>query len=301
MTFQAIIAAHERMVFRGITLLLLNLVQLGGVIGVVATNSGLASTILVYHVFGSATGVLVSGFFVFRHFSDFGFQISSDFCIRLVRKSLSFFALQVSGQVYLRADIIVLKQLSTDQITGWFSASKRLLEALHLIAGALTQALYPALANRFSSNQQKCLEPFRIMFRMILLVALPAGLSFVFLARGIIEFIYGQAGFERSIYLLSALGPVAVIMICDSFVTYFSLVLKLEIPIRNLSLVRILLNLVADLALICFFKDIGAVLAAGLSCLFNLVYCLILIRGKLGPLGLLGVLPKPLKIGRAHV
>ena len=296
MSFQAVFNAHERMSLRGITLLGLNLVQLGGVIAVVLLDRKVAAAVLVYHVFGSASGMLLAAFLVRRCFC----QVRSRAVVRrwkeLLRHSLSFFAAEVAGRVYFRADIILLRLLTTDSITGWFSASKKVLEAIHLVTSALTQALYPAMVHRFASPGESRMDTFRQMSKFILLIALPSGLFVLFCARGIIELIFGLQHYEPSVRFLQAMGPVTALIIYDGFVTYFAFALHLDRSVRRVALVRIPLTVVIDYLLIKEFSAPGAVVALGLSNLYNLGCYLFLIRRTLGPLGLVRVARKPLLI-----
>ncbi len=296
MSFQAIFNAHERMSFRGLTLLGLNLVQLGGVIAVVLLDRRLAAAVLVYHVFGSASGMLLAAFLVRRYFCPLRPRAAVRQWKELLRHSLSFFAAEVAGRVYFRADIILLRLLTTDSITGWFGASKKVLEAIHLVTSALTQALYPAMVHRFASPGASRMETFRQMSRFILLIALPSGLFVLFCARGIIELIFGLQHYDSSVRLLQAMAPVTALLIYDSFVTYFAFVLHLDRAVRRVALGRIPLTVIIDYLLIKGWGAPGAVVALGLSNLYNLGCYLLLIRRTLGPLGLMRLARKPLLI-----
>jgi len=296
-SFQAIFNAHEKMIYRGITLLALNLVQLFGVIVVILLDRRLVSSVLVYHVLGSASGMLTAGYWIHTRFTPFRPRLAVGLWKDLLRQSISFLPVEVAGRIYLLADIVLVRLiLSSDSMTGWFSASKKLLEAVHLITSALTQALYPALAHRFASAESDPRATFRQMFKLILLLALPTGIFIAFCARGIIDLVYGLERYEESVHLLRGFGLVAIVMICDAFVTYFAFVLRLERAVRRVALTRIPLNVAASALLIYFWGAMGGVVACGLSSVYNLTACAFLVRRQLGALGLLRVMGKPLLV-----
>lgn len=295
-SFQAVFSAHERMFYRGMTLLALNLIQLMGLVVVIIWSRGFISTIFAYHVLGSLTGLLVSAYFVRKHFSIIRPRIALSLWKEFLSRSLSFFVVQLAGIAYFRSNIIILRLLRTDQITGWFSASKRLLEAIHLVTSALTQALFPALASRFESSDEDRGELFCRMSELILLLSIPSGLFLIFGARGIIGLIYGVSGYEPSIGILRGFGLVVMVMIYDAFVTYFALVLRLERGVQKVSLVRIPLFIGMDYLLVLVGGAYGAVIATGLSSVYNLSACLYLVRHALGPLKIQAIVYRPLLV-----
>ena len=126
--------------------------------------------------------------------------------------------------------------------------------------------------------------------------ALPSALFVLFCARGIIELIFGLEHYEPAIRLLQAMGPVTALIVYDGFVTYFTFVLRLDRAVRRVALGRIPLTVVIDYLLIRGWGAPGAVVALGLSNLYNLGCYLCLIRRTLGPLGLARVAYKPLLI-----
>jgi len=296
-SFQAVFNAHERMGFRSVTYLALNLVQLIGILVLIRVQGGVVGAVFVYHVLGSASGMLVAGASVWRYFTPVRLRAVPRLWVRFLRQSISFFTSEVAGRVYFRGDIILLREIvRVDNIVGWFSASKKILEALHMFTSALTHALYPALAHRFASGQEDRAGMLRAMSRVILLIAMPMGVFLVVCAPGIIDLIFTREEFGPSVPLLRALGPVAALLVYDTFITYFAFVLKLERSVRRISLTRIFFTLGVDIVLIKLWGAMGAVLGAGLSNCYNLGWCLWLVRRQLGPLELHRALVKPLAV-----
>ena len=296
-SFQAVFNAHEKMGLRGAVLLFLNVVQFIGVFLLIWLGKGLTWAVFVYHVLGSLSGVLMAAHFVHHRFAPIRLGLDFSLWKRFLKKSYSFFSTNLAGVTYFRADIIfVEKLLASASITGWFAPPKRILEALYMLTSALTHSLYPALAHRFSQSSEDRGEVLRQMSKMILLIAFPMGLFVYFNAHGIIDLIWGLEQFARSGEILGSFGPVVTLLVYDTLIMSFALLLDLEHSVRRVQQVRIALMLLCDGILIWKLGVSGAVYAMAISNLFNTACCLWLIRRHLGPLRLPGSAMKPLVI-----
>lgn len=294
-SLQSVFVAHERMELRGAVLLLLNLVQILGLVAVALMNRGLTATVWVYHVLGSGSGLILSAWLVSKYFDSASPLFSPVAWGMLLRQSISFFTAEIAGRVYFVADIVLVRHiLLSDPLTGWYSAPKKLLEAVYLITAAGTQALYPALAHRFASEDVDPAHLFRMFFRLILLVALPLGTYLALCPEGIIDLVFGLGNFAPSVTILRSMGGLASLLICEGFLMYFAYVLHLERQVRRMALVRIPLTLAAHGLLIWKWGLGGAVAGLAVSDLFALGCCLWMIREKIGPLGLSQTSIRPL-------
>ncbi len=294
-SLQAIFVAHERMELRGAVLLVLNLVQVSGLIAVALLDRKLTATVFVYHVLGAGSGMILGLWLIRKYFVAWRPGILLGVWADLLRQSVSFFTAEIAGRVYFVADVVLVRRiLLDDSLTGWYSAPKKLLEAVYLITTAATQALYPALAHRFASEEADPAHTFREIFSRILLLAFPSGVFMALCAEGIIDLVFGLENFSRSVLILQLMGPVAALQICEGFIIYFAYVLHLEKQIRRVAIARIPLTLAADALLIWQGQLYGAVAALAMSNLFTVICCLAIVRRKAGPLGLRGMFFKPL-------
>jgi O-antigen/teichoic acid export membrane protein len=283
-SFQSVFNAHEKMGYRSITLFVLNLVQLTGVIFVWVLDGGLVETIIVYHVFGSFSGLLVSGYFVRWKFTAFTPRLSLPIAREMLQSGLRIFAGDLAGRTYLLSDILIAPLLLTESMVGWYSAPKKLVEALHMFTSALTHALYPAMANQFEKQGESRLEMFHHLSRIMMYIGLPAGLFIFFCARGIIALIFGLENFTPSITIMRMFAPVVFLLVYDTFATYFVSVIRQERLMRRVAISRMVLNIIGNFGLMYAFGFVGGVLATGLSNIYNLSGALLLIRWELGRL-----------------
>ena len=160
--------------------------------------------------------------------------------------------------VYLRLDVFLLARLSGDESAGLFAAAFRLIEGLFLFSGGIVAGAFPLLAAQVGTKQLGELAQF--VLRLLLGVALPASLGLFLLADGIVRLIFG-AGYEGSVVPLRVLAWALVPIYMNALTTHLLVAARRGATLVSLMLLRLMVGLAVDLALIPSLGPYGAAVA----------------------------------------
>ncbi|MEM8707038.1 MAG: flippase [Actinomycetota bacterium] len=111
--------------------------------------------------------------------------------------------------VYREIDVITLKALADDESVGLYSATDRLFGAMLLVPGAVTFALFPTMARRWSSDPEGVLVTLRRICGLLALFTLPVAAGALLLGPQIAVTILGD-DFERSGDVMRVYGIVLI-------------------------------------------------------------------------------------------
>ena len=119
----------------------------------------------------------------------------------LAREALPVAIASTIGSFFYRIAIIVMSVIAADEITGYFSASFRLIEVVLTIPGLITAAAFPIVARAAVEDQARLAYSLQRLFEIALLLGAWTALAAAFGARPAIDVLAGQ-DFEPSIPVL---------------------------------------------------------------------------------------------------
>ncbi len=117
--------------------------------------------------------------------------------------------------VYQQIDTIVMSLLTDDRTIGWYGLADRMFGTLLFAPTILMTALLPALAREYETNQDAAHHLLERSVRMLLVVAVPIGITTVVVAPQFATFMFGEAYTES--------GPVLAIFGVVLMLTFFSI------------------------------------------------------------------------------
>lgn len=128
---------------------------------------------------------------------------------RLLRQILSFAAASALNVVYYRIAIVVMSLLATEQATGFFSASFRVMEVLLLLPGLTVSAAFPILARAARDDSERLRYTVQRMFEVALIAGTGVALALVAGAPAIVA-VLGGADFAPAAGVLQIQAPAIV-------------------------------------------------------------------------------------------
>ncbi|HKZ70017.1 MAG TPA: polysaccharide biosynthesis C-terminal domain-containing protein, partial [Anaerolineales bacterium] len=218
--FTTALRGKQRMDLYTILNLLVSLGQLLGVWLFVQPGSSVrvvAACLLVTQV----AAAVLAGSLCAVYIPDFwrAWRFSFSAVLALARASAPIALLGLLGMTYQKLSVYMLATLTGAAMTGWFSASMRVVEAFKLIHLALFGALYPAMSQARQTKSAQSEATFRASGRSLLAVSTTAVLGLFAFASPLVASLYGPT-FEPSI---PALRILAWTLIPYTINTYLSL------------------------------------------------------------------------------
>lgn len=159
----------------------------------------LASSIPVGLVVAAVTGIAVRRVVVIRP------EVDRAEWRRLIRETLLIAAASILGALFYRIAIVMMSVLSTEQETGYFSASFRVIEVIVSIPSLITTAAFPILVKTVTSEQDRFVYGMQRLFEIGLILGAWSALGLFVGADPVIQFV-GGADFDPAVQVLQIQG-----------------------------------------------------------------------------------------------
>lgn len=133
------------------------------------------------------------------------FRVGRDVYKLLIKGGLSFFIVEISFNVYLYLDAILLSTFTDEKIVGYYSVPTRLFGALMIIPLVVSRAILPTLSRLAVNVENEMQDMSRKTLNFLICVSLPIAVGSTVMAEPIINFFY-QSEFAPSIPIMIILG-----------------------------------------------------------------------------------------------
>ncbi len=180
----------------------------------------------------------------------------------LVRQAAPLAFTTVVTLLYLRADLFILASLRGAEEVGLFAASFRLFEAMFVFSGGIVAGSFPLLASRFGRRDLAELSAF--VLRLLLGVGLPAAIGLWLVAEPMLHFLFGPSYTEAS-EPLRFLAVALVAVFVNALTTHLLIASHRGRYLVGATLIRLLVAIAVDLALIPRFGAVGAAAAVAVA------------------------------------
>ena len=216
----------------------------------------------------------------------------------LVRRSRPF-----AGQEFLsiglsRLDVLLISVIASQTVVGYYGAAYRLLEATLFIPTAI-QGAFAAMYTYLDGGSEPTLSTaFQRSIKLLLVFLVPCAVPLIVLPRPLLELFFG-AGFDEAAGALRALGPTVILL---GVVLLAVTLMSSRLEPRRLVVyyaIALVVNVVANLALIPVLDATGAALSMLLTELVLAVLALRACVREVGRLSLPATVAGPLAGGLA--
>ena len=239
-----------------------------------------------------------------REFVPYRFELDWAFCKRFVQMSLPFWLSGVFISLLFRIQPFFLSLLTDYAVTGWYSASEKLILSLNFIPVLVSTAIFPAMSKFHNESKEYLRILYEKSFKYLLMSILPIALGTALLSERIILFIYGE-NFLPSAPLLQILIWAEVFIFLSLLLGFLLNAIDKQHVYAKITGSVLGLAVLLDIILIPSFKGLGAAAAflAGSCCLFaGLMYVVRkeykarVFRIALGPLVAVAVMGVAIKL-----
>jgi O-antigen/teichoic acid export membrane protein len=94
--------------------------------------------------------------------------------------------------VFISIDVIILRQLSGEEVVGWYNSAYKWFNALQIIPSFFTLALFPIISREITRSLESARRMYRLSLKLMLLLALPIAASTTFMATFLVQVVAGD-------------------------------------------------------------------------------------------------------------
>jgi O-antigen/teichoic acid export membrane protein len=277
--FSSVFQAYEKMEYPSVNIILVATSILMGTLFLIWKGSGVIE--FAFLNLGVGLIVLIYSFFVYSwKISIPKIEFDASFLKRIIKESLPFGLISLSGMIYTYLDSIILSLLKPIEVVGWYSAAYRIMLVLLFIPGAINVAVFPVMSKYFSSSQDSLKLIYEKYFKLMIIIVIPIGFGTFLLADKIIFIMFGPSYTNSAVILQILIWTIVFTFLGAPFVQLFQAT-NCELIITKISVICVILNLILNIILIPKFSYIGASFATLVTEIILVSY-IVIVANKMG-------------------
>lgn len=262
--------AHEDVKYVAVSNILSRLTVALLSIGVLKIGGGMLAVTSVY-----AVGYIIQVVYCFRVLLKEKwtpiFSVTRGDIAGIFKEALPFSLFGVFSFLALSIDKTMISFLSGDDSLGIYNAASSLCTNSNMISLAVANAVFPTLVQSFQQNKIGDVNrKMQIILKWMLLLGTPLALVIAFYSRQIILFIYHNASYEPSVFVLQILIWMLPVDLVSRVVRYALIAINREHSVTKYYGLGLLLNATLNLILIPRFSYVGAAWASMITQVFLL-------------------------------
>lgn len=212
----------------------------------------------------SQIGASVINIYIVRRRVKFKFDISS--LKKHVKPILTTFALCMSSQIYINADMTMLGAMQGDYYTGLYSVSNKVYRVLKSLMAALYEAALPNLSNAIASEGMESFKgKINELLNTIIVFLIPAVCGVIATSSDIIYVVGGSEYMEASTSLAILGFSLLFAVLSGAFMYAVLLPMKLEKVTMQSMTVSAVVNIVLNFYFIPRYNINGAAITTAIS------------------------------------
>jgi O-antigen/teichoic acid export membrane protein len=207
---------------------------------------------------------------------------------QLAKSGLPYLMMAIFAVIYYRINAVMLSQMATEAVVGWFGAAFRFFDILMFLPSILSVAIFPVLA-RQAGEKSNIGYTAEKSLQVILLAGVPFSIGSFAFASDIIGTLFGLNSYAASVPILKVLAPGLLLVYVDFVLVTALVALDRQRQWSMVALIAIPVSVLLNYALIPWSQaqygngGIGSALATNITELLILGAAVSLMpRGILG-------------------
>ena len=199
-----------------------------------------------------------------RKFSVFNWKYSKDLAASLFKDSWPLALSGIVVMVYMKIDQVMIKNMMSEEVVGYYAAAVRLCEAWYFIPVTLCNAIFPAIVNAKNVSEEFYNNRMQKLYDILTWLAIGIAIPVTIFSGQIIELLFGNE--------FSPAAPVLTIYIWAGVAVFLGVASSQYLINENLTklsfirtLVGMILNVVLNLIFIPLYGIIGSAVATLIS------------------------------------
>ena len=191
MMFYSLFQAYEKMEYQSIGLILSNIILLAGILLIIHYKADIIKLASIYVLMGIIM-LLYSYFIYYSKFKPIKGPNPRIVWKNLIKESWPFAITEISINLYLWIDTVLLSLIQGSEAVGLYNASYKLILVLLFIPLVFNSAIFPRMSKYYFSSEYVLKISFEKLFKIMMLLAIPLGVGTVLIANKVILLVYGE-------------------------------------------------------------------------------------------------------------
>ena len=271
--FYSVFQSYHKMSYQAIGTLLNSILILIGVLLVIYFEFNLILFSSVYFL-----ASLLVFIFIFMIYGRSFFSASRDlsFCIDSLREAWPFAVTNISINIYLWIDSILLSILVSQEAVGYYNAAYRLILITTFIPVIFGTVFFPLMSKYYLESVKSLKITFNHFLKIMLFLGIPLGVGTYFIADNLVNMIYGSDFSNSAIILQILIWSSVLIFIRSPFERLLESMNK-QMIVTKIFIIGVIFNIITNLYLIPKFSYIGSAFATILTDIFVLLFLILIL------------------------
>lgn len=289
---EAILQAQEKMHLITISTVPIYILRLLAMLWVMHLNYGIEYIVRIL-VFSESL-IWVIQWLILTKITKPQWRIETDFMWRTTKSARTFFAIEGTGILASKINLLLLSLLGSEFLVGLYGAVGQLVQPFSIVATSLIVAAFPSMLKSVDLGRQKQREVTENILEMLLCMALPFCVGLFFLGQKILLFIYKDSSFSQATLVLHIISLTLITFTFIKVLGYLLVANNLE----RFNLIEVVSTTVvgglSGVVLISEYKLLGAALMDIVMALTGVSLLIYAVYTRLFPLRLWRLLRRPL-------
>ncbi len=290
--FTAIFRAYEDMEYQSVSEIISAVLIFTGILYCVFTNKGVIGVAYVYLI--SNTIVLIYNFVICsKRYGLIHFQIDFEFWKKVIYHAFPLAITSIFALISFKMNTILLTMMTTQAITGEYTAAFNLMQALIFIPTVYSSAVMPLFSRLYVDKKDLLNYSYNKSLKYLTVLSIPISMGTMVLSNKIIMFIYG-ATYVNTI-------PILELIIWALPAIFLSYILGISIAAINkqhetvkATFICMLFSIFGNYILIHFFGGLGAAMITVINEVSMVLFYLHIMSKYNYHTPLKSIIPKPL-------
>ncbi len=226
-------------------------------------------------------------------------EFDSAFNWQMVQTSYPLMLNHLLQTLFFKVDVVLLQSLKGDAVVGWYSTAYKWIDALLIIPGYFTMAIFPLMSRYAVSARESLLSAYVLALRLLVIIAVPIAVVTTFIADELITVLGGAEYLPHGAIALQLMIWFLPFSFINGVSQYVLIAIDEQRWITRSFIVAAAFNVGANLLFIPPYGYRAAAVITILSEFVLFVPFYYRIRQHLGPLPLSLILWRPLAAGGA--
>jgi len=176
-----------------------------GLVAFFILNKGSILTIGYAYIGAALIGAIISSGVIWHYFLKFFLKIDFKICREILKEAWPFALSAIAILIYYRIDTVMLGVFKENEAVGYYNAAYNIILLIITGVSLLVIATFPTLSNFYKYSIEKFKKNINLFFQLIFLTSFPLIILIFFLAKPIINVVYGKEFVEFSPVILQIL------------------------------------------------------------------------------------------------
>jgi O-antigen/teichoic acid export membrane protein len=126
-------------------------------------------------------------------------QIKQDFIWKTIKNSRTFFAIEATGIIASRMQILTLSLLGSEILVGIYGAIEQLMQPYYIVCNSILLAAFPKMSKAVHLGKEKQRQLVEGILEALICIALPLIIGILFFGKDLVNFVYKDPTFNQAV------------------------------------------------------------------------------------------------------